>query len=162
MVFSSITFLYYFLPITLAIYFIVPKKLKNAVLLLASLFFYFAGEYLYVWLLLFSSISDYLHSLAIEKYRGTKKQTYFFISSIIINLALLGYFKYADFFILNINNLLGTSIPLTKAVLPIGISFFTFQTMSYTIDVYRGRIKAQKNLLSFATFVSLFPLLYPL
>ena len=157
MVFSSITFLYYFLPITLAIYFIVPKKLKNAVLLLASLFFYFAGEYLYVWLLLFSSISDYLHSLAIEKYRGTKKQTYFFISSIIINLALLGYFKYADFFILNINNLLGTSIPLTKAVLPIGISFFTFQTMSYTIDVYRGRIKAQKNLLSFATFVSLFP-----
>lgn len=157
MVFSSVTFLYYFLPITLLIYYIAPRKLKNFVLLIASLIFYFAGEGVYTWLLLFSSLSDYLHSLLIEKYRGQKKSKYILISSIVINLAMLGYFKYTDFFIGNINNIFGLNIPLLKVSLPIGISFFTFQTMSYTIDVYRGRVKAQKNLISMATFVCLFP-----
>ncbi len=157
MIFSSITFIYYFLPITLLIYYLVPKNFKNLVLLISSLIFYLSGEGWYVSLLLFSSVSDYLHSLAIEKYRGTKKAKYLLISSIVINIGLLGYFKYTDFFISNINAVLGTSIPLLHTKLPVGISFFTFQTMSYTIDVYRGRVRAQKSLTSLATFVCLFP-----
>ncbi len=157
MIFSSITFIYYFLPIALLVYYIVPKNFKNVVLLLASLIFYLSGEGWYVSLLLFSSVSDYLHSLAIEKCRGRKKAKYILISSIVINIALLGYFKYTDFFISNINAVLNTNIPLLHVKLPVGISFFTFQTMSYTIDVYRGRVKAQKSLTSLATFVCLFP-----
>ena len=157
MLFSSITFLYYFLPIVLAIYFVVPKKLKNYVLLLFSLIFYFFGEPVYTFLLIFSSVCDYLHSLYIEKHRGTGRAKIALTSSIIINLAMLGYFKYSDFFIKNINNITGSDIPLLKVALPIGISFFTFQTMSYTIDVYRGRVHAQKNFATLATYVCLFP-----
>lgn len=157
MLFSSITFLYAFLPIVLALYFVAPRRLKNYVLLLSSLVFYFFGEPIYTLLLIFSSLSDYAHSLYIEKHRGTKNAKVALISSIIINLAMLGFFKYADFFIGNINQMLGTAIPLTKVALPIGISFFTFQTMSYTIDVYRGDAKAEKNLATLATYVCLFP-----
>ncbi|MEG0018910.1 MAG: MBOAT family O-acyltransferase [Oscillospiraceae bacterium] len=157
MLFSSITFLYYFLPIVLVIYFAVPKGWKNYVLLISSLFFYFCGEPIYTWLLVFSSVSDYFHSLYIEKYRGTVKAKIALCSSIIINLGMLGYFKYTDFFIENINSVFGTALPLLKISLPIGISFFTFQTMSYTIDVYRGRVSAQRNFASLATFVCLFP-----
>ncbi|MGM9521448.1 MAG: MBOAT family O-acyltransferase [Oscillospiraceae bacterium] len=157
MLFSSITFLYMFLPAVLLLYFITPKRCKNFLLLIASLFFYFFGEPVYVLLLLFSSLSDWLHSLYIEAHRGQKGAKRALISSIIINLSLLGFFKYADFLIGTLNSIFGSSIPLTKVPLPIGISFFTFQTMSYTIDVYRGRAHAQKDLITFATFVCLFP-----
>lgn len=157
MLFSSVTFLYAFLPIVLILYFLSPKKLKNAVLLVSSLFFYYYGERTYTVILFVSSVADYTLSLLIEKYRGQKKTKLFLLCSLLINLGLLGFFKYSDFFIGNINALLGTNIPLTGVPLPIGISFYTFQTMSYTIDVYRGNAKVQKNLVSFATFVCLFP-----
>ena len=157
MVFSSVPFLYVFLPVVLLCYFVVPKRFKNLVLLAASLFFYYYGERAYTSLLLISSLSDYLHSLYIEKHRGTQRAKAALISSIAVNLALLGFFKYADFLISTVNGLLRTSIPLLKVPLPIGISFFTFQTMSYTIDVYRGRVHAQKNLVTMGTFVCLFP-----
>ena len=157
MVFSSVPFLYVFLPVVLLCYFVVPKRFKNLVLLAASLFFYYYGERAYTSLLLISSLSDYLHSLYIEKHRGTQRAKIALVSSIAVNLALLGFFKYADFLISTVNGLLHTSIPLLKVPLPIGISFFTFQTMSYTIDVYRGRVHAQKNLVTMGTFVCLFP-----
>ena len=156
MLFSSISFLYLFLPVLL-VYYVVPKSWRNHVLLVASLFFYFVGEPVYVLLLIFSSLSDFFHSLYIEKHRGTKKAKMALTSSIIINLGMLGFFKYTDFLIGAVNGLLGTAIPLTGIELPIGISFFTFQTMSYTIDVYRGDAKAEKNLATMATFVCLFP-----
>jgi len=157
MLFSSITFLYLFLPVTLLVYYAVPKQSKNTVLLIASLLFYFFGEQEYTLLLLLSSISDYLHGLYIEWHRGTKRAKAALISSIAINLGMLGIFKYLDFFIGTINDLLGTAIPLSGLPLPIGISFFTFQTMSYSIDVYRGDAKADRSLHSFATYVCLFP-----
>lgn len=158
MLFSSITFLYAFLPLTLLAYFLVPRGWRNGVLLLASLVFYFFGEPVYVVLLLISSLSDYFWSLMIEKHRGNARRTkVYLVASIVINLGLLGFFKYADFLIGTVNGIFGTAIPLTKVPLPIGISFFTFQTMSYTIDVYRGRTHAQRNLATLATFVCLFP-----
>lgn len=157
MLFSSISFLYVFLPVTLACYYIAPKRLKNYVLLIASLVFYFFGEQLYTLLLVFSSLSDYAHSLFIEKYRGTKRAKAALISSIVVNLGMLCLFKYADFAVTTVNGIFGTALPLPGIPLPIGISFFTFQTMSYTIDVYRGRVRAQKNLGTLATFVCLFP-----
>lgn len=157
MLFSSITFLYAFMPVVLLAYFAVPRRFKNYVLLLSSLVFYFFGEPIYTLLLVFSSFSDYIHGLLIEKWRGTGKAKAALISSIVINLAMLGFFKYADFFIGSINGIIGSSIPLTKVPLPIGISFFTFQTMSYSIDVYRGDAHAEKNLASLFTYVSLFP-----
>ncbi len=157
MLFSSLTFLYFFIPAVLLAYFAVPAGFKNAVLFISSLLFYFFGEPVYVLLLIFSSLSDYLHGLYIEKHRGEKKAKYALISSIIINLAMLVFFKYIDFFIGMINSVAGLEIPLLKIPLPIGISFFTFQTMSYSIDVYRGEARAEKNLVSFGTYVSLFP-----
>lgn len=157
MVFSSISFLYVFLPAVLLLYFIAPRRFKNAVLLLSSLLFYFFGEPKYTVLLVISSLSDYLHSLVIEKCRGTKKAKGFLISSIVINLAMLGFFKYSDFFIGIVNALFGADIPLIRVPLPIGISFFTFQTMSYTVDVYRGRVHAERNFATMATYVCLFP-----
>ncbi len=156
MLFSSITFLYVFLPV-LAVYYVVPKNWRNHVLLISSLLFYFVGEPVYVLLLIVSSLSDFFHSLCIEKHRGTKKAKIALCSSIAINLGMLGFFKYTDFLIGAVNGLLGTAIPLTGIELPIGISFFTFQTMSYTIDVYRGDAKAERNLATMATFVCLFP-----
>ncbi len=158
MLFSGATFLYAFLPVILLFYFIAPGvKAKNYVLLLGSLVFYFFGEPVYVLLLIFSSLSDWLHSIYIEKHRGEKGAKIALISSIVINLGMLGFFKYTDFLIGTVNAVLGTAIPKTGVPLPIGISFFTFQTMSYTIDVYRGRAHAQKDLGTMATFVCLFP-----
>ncbi len=157
MLFSSITFIYYFLPIALAIYLLTPSKYRNLVLLISSLFFYFSGEPIYTFLLVFSSISDYLHSLYIETHRGTKNAKVALISSIVINLSALAFFKYIDFFIILINSVANLNIALLNIPLPIGISFFTFQTMSYTIDVYRGEVKAERNIISLATFVCLFP-----
>ena len=160
MLFSSVTFLYAFLPIVLVLYFIVPRKLKNAVLLAASLFFYYFGERTYISIMLVSSVTDWIWSLLIEHFRAKGKEhlnKWFLVGSLVVNLGLLGFFKYADFFIANINALFGSEIPLTGVHLPIGISFYTFQTLSYTIDVYRGKARAQKNFVSFATFVCLFP-----
>jgi alginate O-acetyltransferase complex protein AlgI len=119
--------------------------------------FYYFGEQLYVIILLISTILDYTCSLCIERFRGTKKAKIFLIISIVGNLGMLGFFKYYDFFVSNINSFIGISIPLLKVALPIGISFYTFQTMSYTIDVYRGEVPAQKNFLTLFTYVSLFP-----
>ena len=157
MLFSSITFLYRFLPAVLLLYAVMPRRGKNAVMLAASLIFYFWGEPKYTILLLISSLSDYLHGLYIESHRGQPSAKIALVSSVVINLLMLGVFKYLDFFIGTANTLLGTTIPQPGLKLPIGISFFTFQTMSYSIDVYRGDAKAEKNLLSFATYVCLFP-----
>ncbi len=157
MLFSSISFLYIFLPIAFLVYFITPRKYRNYTLLILSVAFYFFGEPVYVLLLLFSSLSDYLHSTYIARRRGTKRARWALTSSILINLAMLFFFKYLDLFISLVNIAFGLTIPLAHIPLPIGISFFTFQTMSYSIDVYRGKVKAEKNLLTFATFVCLFP-----
>lgn len=157
MVFSSLAFLYYFLPILMIVYFTVPRFMRNGVLLLGSLAFYFYGEPIYTILLVVSSVSDFYHSRYIEKHAGTSKAKWALGSSIAINLFMLGFFKYADFIIASINTIAGTDFPLTHVPLPIGISFFTFQTMSYTIDVYRGKVPAADKMLPFATFVTMFP-----
>ena len=157
MVFSSTLFLFRFLPIITILYFLAPGRTKNVLLLLGSLIFYAWGEPIYVLLMLFSTISDYLHGRAIGKARSKEIKKIFLVSSIIINLGVLGFFKYADFLIGVVNQAAGLQIPLLNLPLPIGISFYTFQTMSYSIDVYRGNAKVQKNLLDFAVFVTLFP-----
>lgn len=155
MVFSSIPFLFFFLPIFLTLYFIVPFKLKNLVLLIFSLIFYAWGEPIYIILMIFSSIVDYTNGRMLEKY--PKKKKAFMVFSVIVNLSLLGFFKYSNFLIDNINNLLSLNIKTLNLSLPIGISFYTFQTMSYSIDVYRGKFKAEKNFLNFMIYVSMFP-----
>ncbi len=157
MVFSSILFLFRFLPIFMILYFLAPGRAKNLVLFLGSLIFYAWGEPVYIVLMLFSTVSDYIHGILIGPRRGTKAAKGLMVSSIVINLLMLGFFKYADFLIQTINSIGGFSIPLFELGLPIGISFYTFQTMSYTIDVYRGEAKVQKNLLDFAVFVTMFP-----
>lgn len=157
MVFSSVSFLYYFLPAVLAIYFLLPKNLKNAFLLLASIVFYFCGEPVYVFLMIGSILSGYLHGLWIEKAKKSGRARLPLVSSIVVGLGLLGFFKYSDFFISNLNALFNGNLALLNLALPIGISFYTFQILSYAIDVYRGNVAAQKNLIDFAAYVSLFP-----
>ncbi len=157
MVFSSVLFLFRFLPIFIICYFMVPQRMKNFILLLGSLVFYAWGEPVYIVLMLFSTVSDYIHGRLIHHYRGRTAAKVLLVSSIIINLLMLGFFKYADFLIQTINAVVGTAIPLFDLPLPIGISFYTFQTMSYTIDVYRGEAKVQKNILDFGVFVTMFP-----
>lgn len=155
MVFSSITFLFYFLPIVLIIYYITPNKWKNIVLLIASFIFYFYGEPVYVLLMAASIISTYIFGLLIDKYKNYSK--IFLTLCIFISVSVLIYFKYIDFIIENINLWLSNEIDLIHVVLPIGISFYTFQMISYVIDVYRGQAKVQKNILKLAMYVSLFP-----
>ncbi|MFR8233430.1 MAG: MBOAT family O-acyltransferase [Clostridia bacterium] len=157
MVFSSITFLFYFLPIVLALYYLVSNKFKNLILLISSFIFYFYGEPKYVLLMAFSIISTYICGILVDKYRGTKTSKLFLILEIIISIGLLIYFKYADFIIKNINLWLSQKIDLINVLLPIGISFYTFQMISYVVDIYRGEVKVQKNILKLATYVSLFP-----
>lgn len=157
MVFSSITFLFYFLPIVLALYYLVPNKFKNLILLISSFIFYFYGEPKYVLLMAFSIISTYICGILVDKYRGTKTAKLFLILEIIISIGLLIYFKYADFIIKNINLWLSQKIDLINVLLPIGISFYTFQMISYVVDIYRGEVKVQKNILKLSTYVSLFP-----
>ena len=157
MVFSSVLFLIRFLPIFMICYFLVPRKMKNLVLFLGSLVFYAWGEPVYIFLMLFSTISDYVWGRLIEEYRGIDLSRIFLLCSIVINLFILGFFKYADFLMQTVNTVFGTSIPLLKLPLPIGISFYTFQTMSYVIDVYRGDTKAQRNILQFGVYVTMFP-----
>lgn len=160
MVFSSLPFLFRYLPIVLLLYFIAPRKLRNAVLFFTSLVFYAWGEPIYVVLMLFSTIVDYTHGMLVHHFKQKgeiKKAKLALTSAMIINLSLLGFFKYSDFVITNINALTGSNIALLKLALPIGISFYTFQTMSYTIDVFRGEAKVQKNIISFGAYVVLFP-----
>jgi len=157
MVFSSLIFLFVFLPINLALYYLLPsRKAKNIILVLFSLIFYAWGEPVWVSLLIFSALVDYLNGLFIEKYRGKEVAKLAIISTLFINLSLLISFKYADFIVENFNFLFGTSFGKPGIMLPIGISFYTFQTISYTIDVYRGEVKAQRSFLDFLLFVSLF------
>lgn len=155
MLFSSISFLYYFLPCVILIYFCSPKKLKNLVLLVSSLFFYFYGEPVYILIMIGSIISAYIHGILIDKYLKHKKK--FLISATIISLGLLGLFKYSNFIISNINIIFNADIVLLKLALPIGISFYTFQILSYVIDVYNGKVEVQKSFIKLATYVSLFP-----
>lgn len=172
MLFSSISFLFYFLAGVLAVYFILPFKIKvfkkksgeyyyfeakNFVLLIASLFFYFYGEPIYTLLMVATVLVNYIAGLLIDKFRGTVGAKIALWVSVIASLGSLGFFKYSDFFITNINNVFRTEITLLALALPIGISFYTFQILSYTIDVYRGQAKVQKSFIRLATYVSLFP-----
>lgn len=157
MLFSSVNFLYYFLPAVILIYFLAPKKLKNLVLLIASFFFYFYGEPIYVLLMIFTCLSGYVHGILIEKAKNTKYAKVPLISSVVISLGLLAFFKYSDFFLSTVNGVFGSHISLLGIALPIGISFYTFQVLSYTIDVYNSKVAAQKNILKFSTYISLFP-----
>ncbi|BFH16144.1 MBOAT family protein [Paenibacillus melissococcoides] len=158
MVFSSIVFLFTFLPAALLLYYASPRRGKNAALLLISLLFYAWGEPVYIVLLLFSAVTDYGNGLLIERFRGRAAlQRLTLIFSLAVNVGVLCFFKYADFLIHSLNGTFGTSIAPLDLPLPIGISFYTFQTMSYTIDVYRGRCKAQRSFIDFAAFVSMFP-----
>ena len=156
MLFSSIPFLYYFLPLVLAVYFLTPARFRNAVLLLASLIFYAWGEPKYVLLMLASILSGYGFGLLQERYRGQKGAKLVCGLSVAVSLSFLLYFKYADFFLENFNAATGLGVPLLRIALPIGISFYTFQIISYTVDVYRGE-PAQKNLIHLAAYVAMFP-----
>ena len=157
MIFSSIPFLYYFLPAVIILYFLVPDFLKNTVLLVTSLVFYGWGEPVYVFLMIFTIALFYGCGLAIGHCKKQGWKRFWLTVSIVLSLALLGIFKYADFFITNVNAVTGMSIPLLKLLLPVGISFYTFQCLSYTIDVYRGNAEVQKNPISFGAYVTLFP-----
>ena len=160
MVFSSILFIFYFLPLTLLLYYAGPSRLRNLVLLVMSLAFYSWGEPVYVSIMLFSTIFDYGNGLAIEKClsSGRKRAARaVLLLSVAGNLGILGFFKYSNFFIETVNAVGGMDFPLLELSLPIGISFYTFQTMSYTIDVYLGQARAQKNLVQFGAYVAMFP-----
>ena len=158
MLFSSIPFLFYFLPAVIALYFAVPKVLKNTVLLLSSLFFYGWGEPKYLVFMLFSITQGYVFGRLIEKFSDKKSLSRLFLTlSVGVSLALLGYCKYADFFIENFNAVTGLSLPLLKIALPIGISFYTFQILSYAVDVYRGEVAAQRNFINLAAYIAMFP-----
>ena len=155
MLFTSISFLYYFLPALIIIYFITPKKYKNIILLIASLLFYFYGEPKYVFLMIAEIIIAYIGAILIDKYKNQSKNI--LIITLFIHVLLLIIFKYTDFIIQTINDISNANIKLLNIALPIGISFYTFQIISYIIDVYNGKVNVQKNIIKLATYVSLFP-----
>ena len=160
MVFSSILFLFYFLPVVLLLYFVTPRQYRNITLLISSLLFYSWGEPRYILIMLFSSVVDYTcgRNIYLNKEKNNNSQAKFWLLvSVFVNLGMLGFFKYSNFLIFNFNYLFNSSFSLLNITLPIGISFYTFQTMSYTIDVYREKTKVQNSLISFATYVTLFP-----
>ena len=160
MVFSSTVFLLIFLPVVAGIYFLCPRKARNTVLLLFSLVFYGWGEPKYILIMLFSTVFDYTNARLIGHFQDAgrdKAAKTVLIVDLVGNLGILGFFKYTDFAIDNLNSLLNAGIPALGLALPIGISFYTFQTMSYTIDVYRGIVKPQKNILNVGAYVTLFP-----
>ena len=157
MIFSSIPFLFYFLPVVILLYFLAPEKLKNAVLLFSSLFFYAWGEPRFLVFMVVSILQGYVCGLLIERYSGSKRSKVILAVSVSFSLLLLGYCKYTDFFITNFNTLTGMSVPLLNIALPIGISFYTFQILSYTVDVYRKNVPVQKNLIDFAAYAAMFP-----
>lgn len=155
MLFTSISFLYYFLPALIIIYFITPKKYKNIILLIASLLFYFYGEPKYVFLMIAEIVIAYTGAILIDKYKNQSKNI--LIITLFIHVFLLIIFKYTDFIIQTINDISNANIKLLNIALPIGISFYTFQIISYVIDVYNGKVKVQKNIINLATYISLFP-----
>jgi len=157
MLFSGIPFLYYFLPVVLLTYFLVPWKWKNTVLLLSSLIFYGWGEPKLLALMVFTIVLFYICGLAMGRAENPRHKKGWLLVSVVISVALLGLFKYADFFIGSFNALTGLGIPMLRLALPVGISFYTFQCLSYTVDVYRGSVEPQKNLLSFGAYVTMFP-----
>ena len=157
MLFSSIPFLFTFLPCVLILYFLSPRRLKNTVLLLSSLFFYAWGEPRFVVFMVIAILQGYVFGLLAERYRGTSRAKLCLWASAAVSLGLLGYCKYADFFISGFNRLTGLSLHLLHVTLPIGISFYTFQILSYVIDVYRGSVAAQRNFIDLAAYVAMFP-----
>ncbi len=158
MVFSSLVFLFRFLPLALLAYFVVPVRWRNGVLLFISLIFYCWGEVRYFPIMLSSILVDYTLSRVIEAHRGSRAVCRLCLAgSLAFNLGMLGFFKYTGFFLENLNALLGTSLRAPDLVLPLGISFYTFQTLSYTIDVYRGKVEAERNIVDFGAYVALFP-----
>jgi len=162
MVFSNPSFLYYFLPITMILYFITPMpkgspRLRNVTLLIMSLIFYAWGEPRYVFLMIAQCIAAWGFSLLIDKNKGLKAAKVYMLISVAVSLSGLIYFKYANFFISNVNNFANSSLPLVELLMPIGISFYTFQLLSYTVDLYRGQIEVQRNVLDFSTYVASFP-----
>jgi len=158
MIFSSLPFLFFYLMAVLAVYKLSPLKLRNLILLLVSLFFYGWGEPVYILIMLLSIAVDYVHGMLVERWRADdRKARRAVASSVFFNLAILVFFKYWDFLAGNVNALTGLSLPVLGLPLPIGISFYTFQTMSYTIDVYRRDAPVQRNIVTFGTYVTLFP-----
>ena len=157
MLFSSITFLYCFLPCVLLVYFVVPDRLKNFTLLAASLIFYGWGEPKYLVFMLLSVTQSYIAALLVERFRGKKLAKLALALSAVASLGLLAYCKYADFFIENFNAVTGLSVPLLNIALPVGISFYTFQILSYVVDVYRGDVPAQRNFIDLAMYIAMFP-----
>ncbi len=158
MLFSSIPFLYYFLPLVLAVYFLTPRAGKNAVLFLSSLLFYAWGEPRFCIFMLLSIVQGYVFGRLIEKHAQNKKRSKLFLTaSVALSLALLAYCKYADFFLSSVNAVTGLSFKLLHVTLPIGISFYTFQILSYVVDVYRGEVPAQKSFLKLGTYIAMFP-----
>ena len=158
MLFSSIPFLYYFLPLALAVYFLTPRAGKNAVLFLSSLLFYAWGEPRFCIFMLLSILQGYVFGRLIEKHAQNKKRSKLFLTaSVALSLALLAYCKYADFFLSSVNAVTGLSFKLLHVTLPIGISFYTFQILSYVVDVYRGEVPAQKSFLKLGTYIAMFP-----
>ena len=157
MVFSSIYFLCLFLPAVLMLYFIIPGKFRNILLLIASLIFYGWGEPVYIWLMVFSIAVNYICGLLIDGSENRAKRLTLLIVCLIADLGILGFFKYTDFAIENINKISGSSIVLLKLALPVGISFYTFQTLSYVIDIYRGNVRAQRNIIDFGMYICMFP-----
>ncbi|QDS34086.1 MBOAT family O-acyltransferase [Brevibacillus brevis] len=158
MVFSSLIFLFQFLPAVLLVYYVSPKKLRNAVLFAASLIFYAWGEPVYIIIMIFTTVFDYINGLVIDKYSHRKPiARAVLLGSICGSLAILSFFKYAGFVVSNVNDLFGLQIQVADLPLPVGISFYTFQTMSYVVDVYRGKVPAQRNIIAFGTYVTMFP-----
>ncbi len=157
MLFSSLPFLYFFLPITLFLYFLAPKGWKNAVLLLCSLIFYAWGEPRFVLVMMGSILVGYAAGRLIQRDRGTPRGKVWLWLGVLLCLGALAYFKYADFFLRSFNQLTGLSLPLLRVTLPIGISFYTFQILSYLVDVSRGEVPAQKNLIHLAAYIAMFP-----
>ena len=151
MLFSSIPFLYYFLPMVLGVYFVCPRRFRNGVLLAASLVFYAWGEPEFVWFMLLSIAQGYGFGLLAERWKNDpKRKNLPLAASLCISLGLLGWCKYAGFFAQNLRQLTGWDIPVIRVALPIGISFYTFQIISYVVDVWRGTVPAQKNLIDLA------------
>ena len=158
MLFSSILFLCLFLSLTVMLYYLLPRRFRNLLLLVSSLIFYAWGEPKYILIMLFSTVFDYANGRLISRFRNnsTAKKVVL-VNSLIVNLGLLCYFKYSDFALVNINKLIGTDFGLLSLALPIGISFYTFQTLSYTIDVYRGKVEAERNIVDFGMYICMFP-----
>ncbi|NLC48008.1 MAG: MBOAT family protein [Tenericutes bacterium] len=157
MLFSSISFLYYFLPLVLISFFVAPKKYKNIILLIFSLFFYFYGEGKLTIVLILSCTINYFIAILIDRNNKESKRKFWLVIGLIVNLSLLIYFKYFNFFLENINHLLNVNIAYLNVVMPLGISFFTFQALSYLVDVYRKEVKADLNIINLTTYITLFP-----